>query len=217
MRGHSKLLATLGCLVSMVPAQVPGAETAELVGTAVCLPAGPAEGVVVALTGSAIPTPPPLQHVAEIDQRGLRFVPHVLAIPLGTTVSFPNNDPIRHNVFSPSETRMFNLGTYHPGESRSVRFDHPGIVEILCNVHPDMLAYVVVLDTPYFGVSSATGAFRITDIPAGGYSLSVWCENHGWTAWSLTVAPEQRATARVEVGGVGAIVDGQQLSPATFN
>jgi hypothetical protein len=89
-------------------------------------------------------------------------------------VDFPNNDKTFHNVFSTSEAKKFDLGLYPPGQSRSVNFDKPGVVSIHCNVHPNMEAYVVVKDHPYFAVPDARGNFSIKDVPLGKYRLEVW-------------------------------------------
>lgn len=112
---------------------------------------------------------------AIVDQVNLRFVPQVLAVLPGTMVAFPNSDPILHNVFSPGLTgRGFNLGTYPPGEERAYRFDDPGIHVILCHVHPEMVAYVAVVPTPYRAVIDTSGAFEIEGVPPGRYTLRIW-------------------------------------------
>lgn len=112
-----------------------------------------------------------------MDQKGLQFVPHVLAIQAGTTVDFPNSDPVSHNVFSISEIRRFNLGLYTRGAKRSIRFDRPGLVDLLCNVHLEMSGYIVVLKNPYFALTGPDGTFRITSVPAGRHRLRCW---HEW-------------------------------------
>jgi plastocyanin len=88
-----------------------------------------------------------------MDQKNLAFIPHVLPIPVGSTVLFPNNDKVDHNVFSMSRTKKFNLGSYKPGESQTVVFDKPGIVEVRCDVHAEMAAYILVMKNPYFAVT----------------------------------------------------------------
>jgi hypothetical protein len=90
-------------------------------------------------------------------------------------VEFPNNDTVRHNVFSPSPTgHLFHLGTYPRGVTRSHRFDEPGEVVLLCNVHPEMEAHVLVVDTPFIAVTDSSGAFTITGVPPGRHTLRVW-------------------------------------------
>jgi plastocyanin len=109
-------------------------------------------------------------------QRGATFTPHVLPILAGTTVDFPNQDPIYHNVFSLSRTREFDLGRYPSGESKSQRFDRPGVVPVFCRIHSDMSAYVIVLDNPYFVAPDSSGRFVIEDIPPGEYQFVIWHE-----------------------------------------
>jgi plastocyanin len=120
-----------------------------------------------------------------MDQQNLTFIPHVLPVPVGASVLFPNNDKVDHNIFSLSQTKKFNLGKYKPGESRTEVFDKPGIVELRCDVHAEMLAYIYVMANPYFGVTDAKGHFRIPDLdylkahgisrvaelPAGSYAV----------------------------------------------
>ncbi len=98
-----------------------------------------------------------------MDQRNLEFVPHVLPVLVGSAVQFPNNDKVDHNVFSMSRTKKFNLGSYKAGESKTVIFDRPGIVELRCDVHAEMAAYILVLKNPYFAVTDKQGRFEIPD------------------------------------------------------
>ena len=98
-----------------------------------------------------------------MDQRNLEFLPHVLPVPVGSTIVFPNNDQVDHNVFSMSRTKKFNLGSYKPGESKTVVFDKPGIVELRCDVHAEMAAYILVMKNPYFAVTDKKGSYRIPD------------------------------------------------------
>ncbi len=111
---------------------------------------------------------------AQMAQKDTAFVPHVLPVLVGTTVAFPNDDPIFHNVFSASPVHKFDLGLYPQGKSRSTRFDRPGIVQIGCNVHAQMSAYVVVLDEPYFVVPNGRGVYELTGLPLGRYTIKVW-------------------------------------------
>ncbi len=122
--------------------------------------------------------PPPTQP-AVMDQRNISFIPRILPIQVGTRVDFPNHDHVQHNVFSPSLTRMFNLGTYPPGEVRSVVFEKPGVVDVFCEIHPDMHAVILVLPTPYFTVTDKKGRFRISAVPPGRYVLKWWSETCG--------------------------------------
>lgn len=120
---------------------------------------------------------PATKEPAVMDQKELRFAPHVLAIQVGTTVEFPNTDPVSHSVFSISETKRFNLGLYSRGALRRIKFDKPGVVELLCNVHLEMGAYIVVVKNPYFVRSGSDGSYRIAGVPAGQHRLRCWHEH----------------------------------------
>lgn len=156
--------------------RVASADNAALEGVVHCSSDQP-KVVYLETEGSARPEPPSQPVV--MDQRGLRFIPHVLPVVVGTRVSFLNSDPLQHNVFSASSAKPFNLGSYPLGVSRSVTFDRPGVVEILCNVHPEMGAYIVVLETPYFTLTDEQGRYRMEGLPLGVHSAWVWCEVHG--------------------------------------
>lgn len=109
-------------------------------------------------------------------QKDKMFTPHLLVIPAGSSVEFPNQDPFFHDVFSLFNGKRFDLGLYESGTSRAVRFDREGVSYIFCNIHPEMGAVVLALKTPYYGVSTASGAIAIHDVPAGSYRLHVWSE-----------------------------------------
>lgn len=109
-----------------------------------------------------------------LDQRNLMFYPHVLAIQQGTTVVFPNNDEVYHNVFSYSQPRQFDLGRYPRGQFRTVRFDTPGVVRIFCDIHAHMNAVILVLDNPFFTSPDESGNYSIPDIPPGRYAVHFW-------------------------------------------
>jgi len=112
---------------------------------------------------------------ATMDQRNETFVPHVLAITVGTTVDFPNSDNTYHNVFSLRSPR-FDLGRYAAGRSKSVRFDRPGIVRVFCEIHSHMSAFILVFNHRYFAVTSADGRYQIARVPPGRYTLVAWNE-----------------------------------------
>ena len=111
-----------------------------------------------------------------ISQRGRRFRPAVLPIVRGTSLAFPNDDKVLHNVFSLSKTKPFDLGNYKKGESRSVSFDSPGISKVYCNIHPKMELDVLVLNNPYFAKTAKDGSYSIAGVPDGDYTLRVWHE-----------------------------------------
>jgi plastocyanin len=109
-------------------------------------------------------------------QKDKAFHPHLLVVPAGAVVEFPNHDPFFHNVFSLFEGKRFDLGLYEAGSTRRVHFDRPGISYIFCNIHAQMSAVVLALDTPYYAISRRSGAFSIPDVPPGNYELQVWYE-----------------------------------------
>jgi plastocyanin len=109
-------------------------------------------------------------------QKNKMFTPHLLVVPTGSVVEFPNQDPFFHNVFSLFNGKRFDLGLYESGTSRGVRFDREGISYIFCNIHPGMGAVVMALSTPYYSVSSASGDVSIQNVPPGNYRLHVWSE-----------------------------------------
>lgn len=123
--------------------------------------------------------PPPNEH-AVMDQKKLTFIPHVMAVSKGTTVDFLNSDSVGHNVYWPSvggnKRLQHNLGTWPQGVKKSFAFEDVGVVPLLCNVHPEMSAYIFVTPTPYFAVTNAQGEYTIKDVPAGKYTLKTWSE-----------------------------------------
>jgi plastocyanin len=127
-----------------------------------------------------------------MDQRGERFVPHILTIVAGTTVDFPNNDSTYHNVFSLSKTKSFDLGRYAAGHSKSVKFDRPGIVRVFCDIHSHMTAYILVFAHRHFTVTDDDGRFRLENVPPGTYNV---------IAWNESVPQESRRVVIPESGG----------------
>jgi plastocyanin len=118
----------------------------------------------------------PSSHRFRLAQRHKSFEPHLLVIPLGTSVQFPNYDPFFHNVFSLYDGRRFDLGLYESGSSRTVRFDRPGVSYIFCNIHPQMSAVIITVATQWYAVTAANGQFAFTNVPPGRYRLHVWYE-----------------------------------------
>jgi len=147
------------------------AQSADLRGTA---RAGgrPARDTVVWLDAPNAPARP--QGRVVLDQRNLRFSPQVLVVRVGTTVDFPNDDRVFHNVFSFHNGKVFDLGLYPVGATRPVKFDEAGLSRIFCNIHPNMAAYVMAVDSPYFARADESGAFTIPAVPAGSYTYHAW-------------------------------------------
>lgn len=144
--------------------------------------------------------PAPAQH-AVVDQKGLMFTPHLVVVQKGTTVDFRNEDSVEHNVFWPSisgnKSLGHNMGTWPRGQQRSFQFNTTGIVPLLCNVHPDMLGYVVVSPTPYFAITDKTGAFKIDNVPNGTYKLTAWNERDKMRTTTVPVTVSGDASVNV--------------------
>jgi plastocyanin len=126
---------------------------------------------------AAMPVIQARQTSYRLVQKNKMFSPHLLVVPTGSQVEFPNQDPFFHNVFSLFNGRRFDLGLYESGTSRSVRFDREGASYIFCNIHPEMGAIVLALSTPYYGISGENGVVVLHNIPPGSYRLNVWSEN----------------------------------------
>jgi plastocyanin len=125
------------------------------------------------VSAAASATPP------RLVQRDKTFIPHLLVVPAGTAVEFPNRDPFFHNVFSLFEGKRFDLGLYEAGTTRIVHFDRVGVSYIFCNIHPEMNAIVLALKTPYYGISNAAGHISIPNVPEGRYTMQVFAEKSG--------------------------------------
>ena len=147
-------------------------------------------------------------------QKNKMFIPHVLVVPVGANVSFPNADPFYHNVFSLFEGKRFDLGLYEAGSARTVNFSREGVSYIFCNIHPEMSAVVIALSTPYYGVSDGRGITHVAHVPAGEYELHVWVEGQRQPALD-------RFTRRVHIAGSAANLGEIQVehagSPAHLN
>ena len=124
---------------------------------------------------------------ASMDQRNERFVPHVLAVMVGTVVDFPNSDRTYHNVFSLSRAKRFDLGRYAAGKSKSVRMDRPGVVRVFCDIHSHMNAFVLVFAHPFFDVTDVDGRYELPNVPPGTYSVIGWYEGEPRITRSVTV------------------------------
>ncbi|MGB9203191.1 MAG: carboxypeptidase regulatory-like domain-containing protein [Terriglobales bacterium] len=147
-----------------------------------------------AIAGKTFPAP---TAKPVIDQKGLMFVPHIVVVQQGTTVEFLNSDKVAHNVFWPSvggnKKLTHNLGTWPTGEKRPFKFDNPGAVPLLCNVHPEMAGYVVVSPTPYFATTDKSGAYKIENVPDGSYTVTAWHEGAKAKSQPVAVAGDSKA------------------------
>ncbi|HYB52450.1 MAG TPA: carboxypeptidase regulatory-like domain-containing protein [Thermoanaerobaculia bacterium] len=135
------------------------------------------------------------------DQK--RFSPRVVVVPKTAAVDFPNVDPIYHNVFSVSGANRFDLGLYRSGASKKKEFDEPGLVRVFCNIHPQMVGFVMVVDSDFFAVTGADGRFRFEGVPAGNWTLKAWQEEGAEASAPLTVRlqGDAPATIRIDVTG----------------
>jgi len=142
-----------------------------------------------AIAGKTFPAPK--EHPV-VDQKGLLFAPHIIAVQQGTTVEFLNSDNVQHNVFWPSvagdKKAGHNLGTWPKGEKRPFTFDKAGAVPLFCNVHPEMEGYIIVSPTPYFAQTDDSGNYKIKDVPDGSYTVTVWHEGAKNQSKPVTVA-----------------------------
>ena len=155
------------------------------------------ESLALVLEGGSMPGKPPV--AATLDQRNTRFDADVLIVPVGSTVEFPNSDPIFHNVFSLSKAQPFDLGFYPRGQSRSVKFNRAGIVQVYCHIHANMYAAIVVTASPWFGKPEADGSFSFKGVPAGHYRLTAWHKIAGMHALEVTVPEEGRVEVNIRV------------------
>ncbi|HEY6970341.1 MAG TPA: carboxypeptidase regulatory-like domain-containing protein [Candidatus Angelobacter sp.] len=146
-----------------------------------------ANGAVTPVTGKKV----------TMDQKGLLFQPHVMVVQAGTTVEFLNSDNVQHNVFWPSisgdKKKSHNLGTWPQGQSKPFQFNDPGVVTLLCNVHPEMSGFIVVSPTPYFAETGADGSFNLANVPDGDYTVTAWHEGKKTQSKKISVKGDTTA------------------------
>lgn len=145
---------------------------------------------VVYLTGENLPEITAPTDLSQMAQKDMMFEPSVLAVAVGSDVSFPNLDPFFHNVFSYSKPKKFDLGRYPSGETSLVTFNKPGLVKVFCEIHASMRAYVHVLETPYFAVSNDKGSFHIPNVTPGDYTLHLWQEGLSEYSQPVTITAD---------------------------
>ena len=156
-------------------------------------PASELKNVVVYLKDA--PSYPVTPVRVAIVQRDEAFLPRVVAVPVGSEVTFPNEDHIYHNVFSLSRARSFNLGRYPHGKSGAVRFDTPGVVKVFCDIHSHMTATVLVFNHPWFATPSGEGRFEMAGLPAGERDITAWHERLGDTTLRVRLEPGRDTSA----------------------
>jgi len=146
---------------------------------------------VEAVAGKTFPLP---AKTLQMDQKSLLFQPHLLIAPVGSTVEFLNSDKVAHNIFWPAingnKKLGHNMGTWPTGEKRAFKFETPGIVPLLCNVHPEMSGYIIVTPTPFYAETDAAGSFKIANVPDGSYAVTAWHEGYKIQSKPVTVAGE---------------------------
>lgn len=163
-------------------------------------PAQDAGDTVVWVEGAKGPLKPTR---AVVTMKGKEFRPRVVAVAVGGTVEFPNQDPILHNAFSVSGENRFDLDLYRRPKTGAWTFRHPGIVRVYCNIHPQMAAVVVVRDNPYFAQASPDGSFSIEDVPAGRYALKAWHPRAGEGGRALGVPAEGSVRVDLDLDAAG--------------
>jgi len=193
-RWFTAFLVTVALAVTMPVWPIRAAVPASLEGV-VRVGGQPGKDVVIWLMD--VPGPTPSQGKVVLDQRKLTFTPQILAVRVGTAVEMPNNDRVFHNVFSFKDGKKFDLGLYPSGTSKLVTFDRPGVSRIFCNIHPNMAAYVVAVDSAFFGVSDDTGRFTMAAVPPGTYTYRAWRPGHDVTEGQVVVDPERALEVRL--------------------
>ena len=158
---------------------------------------GEFQSTAIYLETSAAVLPAPV--AASLVQKNQRFDPRLVILPVGSTVSFPNADPIFHNVFSLSPAGEFDLGYYPAGETREVVFDQPGVVQVYCHLHSDMSAAIVVVPTQWFAKPDTTGAFAFANLPAGTYGVVVWHRAAGFFRRKVDLSEQSSVELSFEI------------------
>ncbi len=185
---QAKLVEALKALKKEIRTEVTVENGGSITGSVKCKRVRHPQDVVVYIeevNGNDYPAP---EEKGILDQLNLTFVPHVIAVQKGTKIDFPNSDSVRHNLYSPPDCcKQFNLGTYDVGVVKTVDFDQVCSVPLLCNVHAEMSAFVLVLNNPYFSVTEKDGVFTIENVPPGTYKVSAWHEKLRTVTKDVTV------------------------------
>jgi plastocyanin len=204
-RAVSRAACALLLVVAVAPALAPAPSdaldgTIELVEKGETVPGGGGAVVWYEPEGGA---PRAAPRAAQIGTREKRFLPRVTVVPPRSTVAFPNHDPIFHNVFSVSAGNRFDLGRYREGETRSTRLDKPGLVRVYCNVHEQMVAYVMVVESAFHAVADEAGRFRLDGLPPGRGTLVVWHERAGTRRIPITIPSAESPRVRLDATAAG--------------
>ena len=197
----ARMLVTLAMLAGVGADAHGSPSTGEIRGTVTVQGRATSAGVVVYLEGVAEEPPASKDH-AVIKQRDKQFDPPVAIVVRGTTVDFPNEDKIFHNVFSVSRPARFDLGLYKSGTTKSVEMKRAGTVDVYCNIHSEMVAKVKVLDNAYFATTDAQGRFRIAGVPAGDFPIVAWLPTGDQATTTVTVQPGQVTDVKLAITAV---------------
>jgi plastocyanin len=187
----NKTLAMLAAILALTASSLAGSISGKLSGVT-----GVSVVYVDTIAGKTFP--PPEQHPV-MNQKGLAMAPHILVVQAGSTVDFLNSDKVAHNVFWPSVQNGskkgpgHNLGTWPQGDKRSFKFDQAGVASILCNVHPEMSGYLVIVPTPYSAQTDSSGAYKIDNVPDGQYTVTAWHEGSKTQSKPVSVSGDAKA------------------------
>jgi len=193
---QAKLIEALKSLKKEIRTEVTVENGGSITGTVKCKRVKHPQDVVVYIEEVNNNDYPAPEEKGVLDQLNLTFVPHVIAVQKGTKIDFPNSDSVRHNLYSPPDCcKQFNLGTYDVGVIKTVDFDQVCSVPLLCNVHAEMSAFVLVLENPYFSVTGKDGVFKIENVPPGTYKVSAWHEKLRTVTQDVTVEAGKTANA----------------------
>ena len=186
--------AVIWVAISLLQASPPGPPSAAAVAGRVTVlergnkPANDVGQAVIWLEAPNAKAPAP--KAISVATEGKEFRPRVAVVPLGSSVTFPNNDPFNHNVFSLSDEGAFDLGLYGRGQAKSTKFTRPGLIRVYCNVHAQMASFILVRDSPYYTQPSGDGTFSIAGVPAGKYVLHAWHERATELIQGVEVTPQ---------------------------
>ena len=191
MKHMTKTFALIAASLALTASSYAGSISGKLSGVS-----GISVVYVDTIAGKSFPAP---EAHPVLNQKGLAILPHILVAQTGSTVDFLNSDKVAHNVFWPSiqsggkKGPGHNLGTWPQGEKRSFKFDQAGVVPVLCNVHPEMSGYIVVVPTPYFAETDASGAYKIENVPDGQYTVTAWHEGAKTQSKPVAVSGDAKA------------------------
>ena len=207
--GHTRLMLAVACLCALLPPLPAGGQNSATseVRLHIVLPSSSRAGATPAVAwlkpiGETPQLPFPARKRYTLLQKHRMFSPHLLVVPVGSTVDFPNADPFFHNVFSLFDGKRFDLGLYEAGSDKQVVFSREGVSYIFCNIHPEMSAVVLSLSTPLFAVADATESIALHSVPTGDYTLNIWVEGIPQTTLSQLSRKVRVAGGAADLGNI---------------